>query len=91
MEAMGQGNAREGYGEMASKKDLEHGAMAFSKLAIQTALCAQGEIRGSASKVQSHLSFFIFITECLIHCEMYVCKNSEKTKVSLLSQQDVES
>lgn len=40
MGAMGQGNAREGYGEGASEKDLELGVMAFSRLVIQTALCA---------------------------------------------------
>lgn len=28
MGAMGQGNDREGYGEVASEKDLEYGAMA---------------------------------------------------------------
>lgn len=40
MGAMGQGNAREGYGEGASERDLEHQVMAFSRLAIQTASCA---------------------------------------------------
>lgn len=61
MGAMGQGNAGEGDGEGASEKDLEHQVMAFSRLAIQTASCASGEIRGSVAKVQSYLfCFFLF-------------------------------
>lgn len=82
MGAMGQGNAREGYGEEASEKNLELQVMAFSTNSI---VRLRGK-KGASQKYNLTCSvsfFFILVMKCSICYEMCACKDGEK-KLRLL-------